>query len=152
MAVQHIVLAYLPANLLEMIPWIIVGLLLLIALLLFFFLSVHRRNNFRRFAELEEKILFFHPTTDTVKHAHPDLSSLVNELNRLKDKVEKLQKMQSGLPAADSTNLEKIEQFKKGIHQHLNELHERIKQNEINTNRMLHYLEDLRETLSQTEE
>lgn len=155
MSVQHTVMVYLPTNLIEMIPWVIIGLLLLIALLLFFFLLVHRRNNLRRFAELEEKILFFHPTTDNLKHSHPDLSSLISELNRLKEKVEKLQKMQSEhqpTPHADKAALEKIEVFKKGIHQHLNELHERIKQNEININRMLHYLEDLRETLSQTEE
>lgn len=134
-----------------MIPWIIVGLLLLLSLMLFFFLIVHRRNMMRRLAELDEKILFFHPTVDHSKHSHLDYEQINAELNRLKETVARLQNM----PAADATDKitrEKIELFKRGIHQHLNELHERIKLNEINTNRMLHYLEDLRETLSQSEE
>ncbi|HMM12124.1 MAG TPA: hypothetical protein PKE03_08555 [Bacteroidales bacterium] len=148
---QLTILAYLPVYLIDLMPWIIVGLLLAIALLLFFFLIIHRRNNLRRFSELEEKIIFFHPSGASNGNTHPDLHQLTNELNKLKEKVDQLQKLSTGMPA-DSASLEKIELFKKGIHQHLNELHERIKLNEINTNRMLHYLEDLRETLSQSEE
>lgn len=132
-------------------PWILVGLLLLIALILFFFLLIHRRNNMRRFSELEEKMLFYHPPVNADKHSHPDLQELTVELNQLKEKVAQLQKL-SANESSDKATIEKIELFKKGVHQHLNELHERIKLNEINTNRMLHYLEDLRETLSQTEE
>ncbi len=142
---------YLPTHLVDQMPWILMGLLLLIALFLFFFLIIHRRNNMRRFSELEEKIIFFHPSGSPGKHAHPDLNQLLEELNLLKNTVAQLQNMSSGEPS-DRATIEKIELFKKGIHQHLNELHERIKLNEINTNRMLHYLEDLRETLSQTEE
>ncbi|MBK9292065.1 MAG: hypothetical protein IPM52_10635 [Bacteroidetes bacterium] len=142
---------YLPLNLMELIPWVIVGLLLFIALMLFFFLVVHRRNNLRRFAELEEKMLFFHPAGLPDKPESMDMAYVLAELERIKAQLAELRAMQTS-PKADEVTMEKIEIFKKGIHQHLNELYERIKLNEINTNRMLHYLEDLRESISQAGE
>jgi biopolymer transport protein ExbB/TolQ len=145
------VMVFLQLTFIDQMIWILMGLMTLIAIFLFLFLILHRRNNLRRFAELEEKILFFHPSINAEKHAHPDLRQLIAELNALKEKVAQLQKLSSGDPTNNITS-EKIELFKKGIHQHLNDLHERIKLNEINTNRMLNYLEDLREALSQTED
>lgn len=151
MPVHRMIILYLPTFLLELIPWIVVGLLLLMVIMLFFFLAIHRRNNMRRFAEMEEKMLFYYVGSEKGDHLSSNVQLLAAELKQLKEEIETLKKMMPASTAVDANTLEKLEVFKKGIHQYLIELHDRIKQNEMNTNRMLHYLEDLRENLEEAD-
>ncbi|MBS4056296.1 MAG: hypothetical protein KGZ82_03135 [Bacteroidales bacterium] len=140
--------------------WYIVACLLMMGLVMFLF-YVHRRNNKRKFFELEQKIY------DHAENVHKQLENkLINLQEEFRGKFENLSFPEQAMNQAPARHavqpgeidtsryLEQLDVFKRGLYEYLNALSARIKATEEHLNLIINHIEELTEDDSpeQTEE